>query len=57
MPAKNRRDRYKTLPPSIDPADTAEGVEGESDLENNREADLNQGAGPYLRTILGPWAR
>jgi hypothetical protein len=44
------------LPPTIDPADTIESADTK-DVGPTDEIDFNEGAGPYLRTILGPWAR
>lgn len=52
------RDKYRHLPPPIDPADTVETTDAEpAEVETGAVPDSNAGAAPYLRTTLGPWVR
>lgn len=49
------RAKYRKLPPAVNAADAVESVD--ADVDRTDQADVNAGAGPYLRMMLGPWAR
>ena len=57
MAKRDKRAKYRTLPPPVDPVKTVESADTTVDDIEDNSVDMNQGAGPYLRTILGPWAR
>lgn len=49
------RAKYRELPPVVKPSDTVESVD--TTVDSTDDTDVNEGARPYLRSILGPWAR
>jgi hypothetical protein len=61
MADRDKRAKYRHLPPTIDPADTADTVASvdtdRAAVENSDGWDPNEGAGPYLRAVWGPWVR
>jgi hypothetical protein len=49
------RAKYRTLPPAVNPADAVESVD--ADVDRADGTDVDNGARPYLRIMLGPWVR
>lgn len=49
------RAKYRELPATVRAADTVESVDTTAD--STGDTDVNDGARPYLRSMLGPWVR
>lgn len=48
------RAKYRELPPTVKAGDTVESVD--TTVGPTGDTDVSEGARPYLRSILGPWA-